>query len=158
MFNDLLKDITKSGFHAEMHPKSDQIPFPQIWMTLGTHIMQIRDHVEKIPSEERPMSGSDIHFFEFFITFPYEIKRELFNDAARLASLINKSTPIGNFFLSEADHALVFQYTYPTTKLDQREIDSVLHLLLYSTESFSSYVKEFAEKKISYDELITRVN
>lgn len=156
MLDTVLKHFQERGIKAEMHPKTDEIPFPQIWMTLGQFILQIGNTPLKIPVEKAPVSGSEIHFLNFFTIFPYKLERDSLSDGARLASLINKTAPLSGFSLSEVDQSIVFQYTYPTAQFSPAELDSLIHLIGHSMELYAPFIKDLAEKKLSYEQLLNQ--
>jgi len=156
MLDALLNHLKESGFKAQIHPETNEIPFPQIWMTLGPLVMQIRDTIHKTPVDEAPISGRDMHFINFFTTFPYKIEKESIQDAARLSSLINKVSPLNGYSLSEVDQAIIFHYTYPTVLFNPAEFDTLIHLMLHSTKLYAPLIKELAEKKASYEQLLAK--
>jgi len=158
MLNDVVSFLENSGFNAHLQQKTEEISCPQIWLNIGDHVMQIRDANYKIPSDDTPVSGSEIHFLNFFITFSHKIASTSFSDGARLASLLNKISPIPGYNLSEPDNSIVFHYTYPVSKLEPKSLDAILHLILYSTELCEPIIQELSENNKSFEDLIKTTN
>lgn len=154
MLETLLSHLLESGYKARLEPPSEAMPFAQILLSLTTHILQIRDYQFEIPSSKAPITGTSTSFFHFFLAFPHLIPKNKTSDAARLACLINKVSPLPGFGFSEADLCMTFHYVYPTTTFDPVEFDTLIAFIVYIFEVYAPLIEQLTTENTTYESLV----
>lgn len=94
-------------------------------------------------------------FCQCFLPFPFNCKKEVFPDLARLILLINKVSPLPGLGLSEIDQMVTFNYLFPYSRHEFFDFFPLLiSKILFIYEVYQPHLENLAAGKISYEELL----
>ncbi len=145
MIEKMMTYLNDSGYSAHLQLPNDTFDFSEIWINLNENIiLKVHCKGEIIPSEDSLVNGSMFYFFHFFVAFDRVVEKELFGDAARVCTLLNKVIPLGAFGFSEADQLFTYSYIYPVKELDANILDIIFSSILYSVELYTPTLLEFS--------------
>lgn len=154
-FDKLKATLDQYGFtHTDM-PKSAQLPFDQLFISLGADdkerpwILNLRLFEQGFEGDVSTLAEGTptrMLFLNFLVTFPFSVVESAFGDISRLILMLNKILPVPGFGLSEPDHVVYYQYTLVSVdgKLDTDGFLTLIGLIVHYMQTHQQTLEEVA--------------
>ena len=137
----LAEEFGEGGLVVHVVPAGGELP-AQLVMPIdsGRSGRNLRIQVYFLPQVDDPP------VLQYFVTLPYQLRREAMPTLARLLCALNASLPVTGFELSEPNRVVVFRHTHAINvqPLDPGVIAWTLTMIRSATQGFGDLVEAVA--------------
>jgi hypothetical protein len=157
--------LKREDFGTRLLEKSEERPFELLFVGVGEdakkrgYTMQIHyvnDVANAVGGHDTP---DDAYILQFFLVFPFLIKREHRADVSRAILAINRILPVGAFGLSEQEGTPYYQYNLASSARlrDKKVLLEIMSIMGFFTSEFSPKFEAIGDGQITCDALFAEL-